>query len=345
MPTKQAREYGLRVEHDTGRWRCDFTANGKRVQRDTKTHSKAAALRVCKAWEEGAWKGATAPAAAEPTLTWAEAATAWRRHVEKDRGDISKTDTGRLEALNEVMGACRVATIKGNEIEQRLDTEQERRGWSNSTRNRYRAVISAVWNHSRIAHPELPPMPRVKRYTERATKLRFLTKDEAARLLAALPPYLRRMASFSLLTGLRQANVLNLRWDQIDLERKIIMLPAEVMKAGRDLTVPLNTQAIDTLGEAAHAQREAPNPYVFTHNGERVRYPAGKDWQAALTACGITDFRWHDLRRTFASWHVQAGTPLAVLQRLGGWASITQVMVYAQLSPDFTAQYADNARI
>ena len=56
---------------------------------------------------------------------------------------------------------------------------------------------------------------------------------------------------------------------------------------------------------------------------------------------GITDFRWHDLRHTWASWHIQQGTPLHVLQELGGWSDIRMVQRYAHLSADHLAVYAD----
>ena len=64
-----------------------------------------------------------------------------------------------------------------------------------------------------------------------------------------------------------------------------------------------------------------------------------------LTSCdnlhGLRDFRWHDLRHTWASWHVQAGTPLLVLKELGGWASLDMVLRYAHLSADHLAEHAE----
>lgn len=57
---------------------------------------------------------------------------------------------------------------------------------------------------------------------------------------------------------------------------------------------------------------------------------------------GLDDLRFHDLRHTWASWHVQAGTPLPVLQQLGGWASNQMVLRYAHLGRGHIAAYADN---
>ena len=66
-----------------------------------------------------------------------------------------------------------------------------------------------------------------------------------------------------------------------------------------------------------------------------------KAWYAALERAGIEDFRWHDLRHTWASWHVQNGTPLFALQELGGWESPEMVRRYAHLAADHLAPYAE----
>ena len=64
---------------------------------------------------------------------------------------------------------------------------------------------------------------------------------------------------------------------------------------------------------------------------------------AAVKAAGLGDFHWHDLRHTWASWHVQNGTPLAVLQELGGWRDLKMVLRYAHLAPGHLAPYAGNS--
>jgi integrase len=78
---------------------------------------------------------------------------------------------------------------------------------------------------------------------------------------------------------------------------------------------------------------------VFTFRGQEIANVNTKAWKAALKRAGIEDFRWHDLRHTFATWHRQAGTPTHELQRLGGWKTGAMVERYAQLkrppdSPD-----------
>jgi integrase len=61
----------------------------------------------------------------------------------------------------------------------------------------------------------------------------------------------------------------------------------------------------------------------------------------SLSRAGIDNFRWHDLRHTWASWHVQSGTPLFALQELGGWESAEMVRQYAHLAADHLTPFAD----
>ena len=80
----------------------------------------------------------------------------------------------------------------------------------------------------------------------------------------------------------------------------------------------------------------------FTFRGNPVQQVNTRAWKLALERAGIKDFRWHDLRHTWASWHVQSGTPLQVLQELGGWSCYEMVLRYAHLSAGHLADYAEN---
>ena len=82
--------------------------------------------------------------------------------------------------------------------------------------------------------------------------------------------------------------------------------------------------------------------YVFTRNGKPLKHKLTTDaWYAACKRAGVKA-RFHDLRHTWASWHVQNGTPLHVLQELGGWSSYKMVQVYAHLAPTTLQKWADN---
>ncbi len=79
---------------------------------------------------------------------------------------------------------------------------------------------------------------------------------------------------------------------------------------------------------------------VFSYKGKPVNQVNTKAWYGALKRVGIEDFRWHDLRHTWASWLTQQGVPLNVIQEMGAWESAEMVRRYAHLAPEQLGQHA-----
>jgi integrase len=104
------------------------------------------------------------------------------------------------------------------------------------------------------------------------------------------------------------------------------------------IAVPLNSDALFVV----RRQIGKHGTHVFSYKGCNIATVSTKAWRAALKRAGIQDFRWHDLRHTWASWHVQNGTPIHVLQELGGWSDLDMVKRYAHLSPQHLSGYANN---
>lgn len=160
--------------------------------------------------------------------------------------------------------------------------------------------------------------------------IRSLSREEFSRLLSELPSHLADMARFSVATGLRQANVTRLEWKQVSLERRHLWVAAHDHKNGRPHSVPLNQAAMEVL-----ERRQGEHPTrVFTYEGHPIVQVNTKAWRNALGRANIHDFRWHDLRHTFATWHREAGTPTHELQRLGGWKTQSMVERYAHVAPE-----------
>jgi integrase len=172
---------------------------------------------------------------------------------------------------------------------------------------------------------------------EPVRRVRFLTPEEAQRLLAMLPEHLADMAAFSLSTGLRASNVTGLQWSAVDLPRRLAWVHPDQAKARKAIPVPLNADAVSLVRK----QIGKHLTYVFSYRGKPITQVSTKAWYAALERAGISDFRWHDLRHTWASWHVQHGTPLFALQELGGWSSTEMVRRYAHLAAEHLTPYAD----
>ena len=156
-----------------------------------------------------------------------------------------------------------------------------------------------------------------------------------------LPEHLKAMAGFALATGLRESNVTQLQWEQIDMQRRCAWIHPEQAKAGKAIAVPLNTEALEVIRQ----QIGKNMTYVFTYKGERVTKANNHAWRKALLRAGVADFRWHDLRHTWASRHIQNGTPLLILKELGGWSDLSMVLRYAHLSSKHLEDYAGNSKI
>ncbi|MGH8738853.1 MAG: site-specific integrase, partial [Burkholderiales bacterium] len=131
-------------------------------------------------------------------------------------------------------------------------------------------------------------------------------------------------------TGLRRANVVGLKWADVDLVRRRVVVHADEAKGRRNLKVPLTDEAMAII----RAQIGKHLQYVFTYLAKPIYQVSGKAWWAALERAGIKEFRWHDLRHTWATWHVLGGTSLQQLMELGGWRSLEMVLRYAHLVDD-----------
>jgi integrase len=203
--------------------------------------------------------------------------------------------------------------------------------------NRMLALLRAILIRSVTDWNWLSSVPRVRLLREPVRRVRYLSQFQAKRLLAELPAHLSLMAAFSLATGLRRGNVTGLLWSQIDIGRRLAWVHPDQSKNRKAIAVPLNADAVRVV----LTQSGKHQTHVFTYNGVPVKQLSTAAWYKALKRAGIDDFRWHDLRHTWASWHVQNGTPLYVLQELGGWENSEMMRRYAHFSASHLAVYAD----
>jgi len=162
---------------------------------------------------------------------------------------------------------------------------------------------------------------------------RWLTLEEEEKLLANSPQWLGQIISFAINSGLRQGEILDLRWPLVDLSRRTIMI-LEQKNKGKD-TLPVNETAARILAEKARS-RDRRTDYVFC-NGMVGRIDSRnllRAFYSAIQRAGILKLRFHDLRHTFATRLVQAGVDIYTVQKLGRWKSISMVMRYAHHYPE-----------
>jgi integrase len=262
----------------------------------------------------------------KPRHTWEEAAVRWLLETKHKR--THEDDKAKLRWLDEYLGGKHLDEIDRTLID-RIGCACETAA-SASTANRYLALIRAILRRACDEWEWIDRVPKVRMFKEPDGRIRSLTPSEFQRLVAELPEHLADMAVFSVATGLRQANVKGLEWRHVDLEREHAWVPAAKHKNGSAHSVPLNAMALAVLRKQVgkHPSR------VFTYCGEPIEQVSTRAWRRALRRAGIEDFRWHDLRHTFATWHRQAGTPTYELQRLGGWKTGAMVERYAHVAPE-----------
>lgn len=306
-------------------WWVSFTSpSGERVRRSSGTQDKQQAQEYHDRLKAELWR--TQKLGDKPRRTWQEAVVRWVRDTDH-KADHSK-DIAKLRWFDDFLGQCYLDDIDRALVDRIGETKKLEA--SPSTANRYLALLRAILRMARDEWEWIDKVPRVRLYPEPKKRVRWITREEAKRLLDELPSHLADMAAFTLATGLRQSNVSFLRWDQLDLARAMAWIHADQSKSRKAIAVPLNRDALTilTLRKGRHPE------YVFTYQDKPVARTTTKAWKAALQRTGIKDFRWHDLRHTWASWHVQSGTSLQELQELGGWSSFEMVLRYAHLAGD-----------
>uniref|UniRef100_A0A3B0M8P5 Tyrosine recombinase XerC n=1 Tax=Arsenophonus endosymbiont of Trialeurodes vaporariorum TaxID=235567 RepID=A0A3B0M8P5_9GAMM len=180
-------------------------------------------------------------------------------------------------------------------------------------------------------------------------RIRWLTREEANRLVKCMPESIKPIVIFAVSNGLRRSNILDLEWSQIDMQRKVAWIHPENAKAGKAIEIALN----DTACKVLRRQTGKHHRWVFVHTTakyrpdgtltpavRKIRVDDNNAWYAGLKKAGIEDFRFHDLRHTWASWLIQSGIPLSALQEMGGWESIEMVRRYAHLAPNHLTEHA-----
>src|SRR5882762_111727 len=314
-------------------WWIDIRApNGERVRRSAGTESKALAQELHDKLKAELWR--TQKLGVRPKRSWNDAVVRWLK--ESAHKATIECDKAHLRWLDRHLRGKDLEMISRS-VSDRLIEARLAEGVSNATVNRTLEVLRAILRKCVNQWDWLDKCPQIRMLKEPTRRVRFLTRPDAQRLLKALPAHLADMAAFSLSTGLRRANVTGLQWTQVDLGSRMAWIHPDQAKARKAIAVPLSAEAVLLI--RTHIGNHAT--HVSSYQGKPVTQVSTKAWYAALERAGIEDFRWHDLRHTWASWHVQQGTPLHVLQELGGWESAEMVRRDAHLSAEHLAPYAD----
>ncbi|MSQ74013.1 MAG: site-specific integrase [Betaproteobacteria bacterium] len=308
-------------------WWVRFTYNGRRVQESAGTADRVRAeqfeaRRKAALWEQDRL-------GARPERTWQEAVLRWLK--EMNHKATHRQDIAYLRWFDKHLRGMPLHRISRDKLVEIADIKAVEA--SPATANHYMALIRALLRKACFEWEWLDRVPKVRMYKLKEGRVRWITREDFERLALELPPHLADMARFAVYTGLRRANVTGLEWEQVRIDEGVAWIHPDQAKARKAIAVPLNSEAM-----AVVRKQIGKHPrHVFTYLGKPVRWLAGSAWKRALRRAGIEDFRWHDLRHTWASWHVQAGTPQYELQQLGGWRTALMVQRYAHFGPQHLA--------
>lgn len=299
--------------------------NGKRVRPSTGTADKKAAQEYADTFAARSWRQEKL---GETYVSFAAACLKWVKAEPRGRSDLANVRT-----LREWIGDD--AELSGITSESLPDDLAKK---SPSTRRRYINTLSAICRAS--GHD-----PKIKRPSAGQGRIRWLTKKEWKLLrakLSSIAPHLLSIANFAIFTGLRMSNILSLEWSQCNLKQSTLWIHADQSKSGKPISVPLSKDALKVL----KAQRGQNDKWVFPYlGGDPITRVSNHGWKSACKAAGLEDITFHDLRRTWASWHLMNKTPMEVVVKLGGWANSAVVEKhYGHLSESHIKQYANNAR-
>lgn len=208
------------------------------------------------------------------------------------------------------------------------------KGLAPATCNRVFVLFKTVLNCARqwgALGQDKDPCQGVRLFTGQGTKERYLSPNEARRLLEALKSCRRRSSAQAiqllLFTGARKNEILSARWEYVDFERRLLTVP--LSKSGKARRIPLSDDAVQVLREISRGE----SPWVFPRpNGKEHIASIFGLWRRIRADMGLHDLRLHDLRHSFASFLVNAGHSLYEVQRCLGHCDPKMTMRYAHLA-------------
>jgi len=329
----------MSIKQRNGTWWVDLrTPGGERVRRSTGTTTRKAAQEYHDRLKADLWR--VAKLGETPQYTFEQAAVRFLREYEGHKS-YAAHQRHITYWRNQFAGRA-LASLTTNEIKDALPTHvvrkhQATRTVKPATRNRHLSTVRRMLNLCR-EWGWINSVPVLRPEKEPKIRVRWITRDEALRLLNAISrDWMRDIVAFALATGMRAGEILKLQWENVDLSRGMAWVTADKAKSGRARGVPLNPEAVQVIRRRIGTHLH----HVFTRNGSPQKQVDPKMFARACGRAEIADFHFHDLRHTWASWHVQAGTPLFVLKELGGWETLEMVKKYAHMDSGTLAQFAN----
>lgn len=260
----------------------------------------------------------------KPEITFKKAV---RRFIKESQNKSKKDDISLLNGLLSFFGE-KMLLSELTPLRVEAFKEWKMKTASLKTINRYLQKLRALMNKARLEWMVNCELFKIRLYHELQPDIQPLTAEQTEALLEHSPKWFGAMIEFAVETGLRWSNVNGLTWNQVDFDKRMVTFHAsQALKNEQAFSIPLSETALNILNAE---QGKHPN-WVFTRNGEQVKWFPKRVWDSIKRHSGVY-CRFHDLRHTWATNHVNKGTPMEVLQKLGNWKDRKMVEKYAHFS-------------
>ena len=270
--------------------------------------------------------------------TLAEAIDRYKDSVLPAKRDHKK-QSAQLDWWRNELGAYTLADVTPSLLGEARDTLSK--GRSPATVVRYIAALSHVFT---IAVNEWEwlennPMRKVRKPKEPRGRVRILSDDERKALLEACKnsnnQYLHAIVVLALSSGMRQGEIMNLRWQDVDIEKGFIVL--HETKNNERRSVPLTSYAHELLKEHSKLRR-LDTDLLFPGKNPKKPVFRRAPWVEAVKEAKIENFRFHDLRHSAASYLAMNGATLAEIAEILGHKTLQMVKRYSHLTEQHTAK-------
>jgi integrase len=235
-----------------------------------------------------------------------------------------ETDETSLKRIKEFFGDKRDCKVTSQEIE-KFKNWRLSQGVKHSSVNRYLALIRKIINLA-IEWGYLKPedKPRFRMFSEKDNmRERILSMEEEEKLIPLLPEHLRPIVLTALNTGMRLGEILNLKWENIDLKRRIIAVTRTKSKKIRH--IPINGTLFEIL---SGIKKKYSYVFINPDRGEPWQQ-VKKGFKSACLKAEVKNLRFHDLRHTFATRLIEKGTDIITIRDLLGHSSARVTKRYA----------------
>lgn len=323
---------GVYRRTDAETYWMSLVIEGKRLRQDTGVQNRKLAGEIFAAWQvqvaRDRWFGMPAPT---PTHTVQELITEYLATVTPRKSPASqRRDHVVLAGFGKRWGTLSLDQLRTKTVEGYL-TERLRDVTLATVSKELGVLKSAYGRAMRWDWATTTPFRGLALNQEGEARMRWLTDDEAARLVGAAAPWLRDFILVGLDTGLRRSNLVGLQWNWLHDHGTTLVVPRQHVKAKKaTVMIPLTTRAAAII---ARQPRHAPG--VFTQSDGRAYSLEQVSMAVIRTAkqAQLPGVSVHTLRHTFISRLVQAGRPLPEVAALAGHRAITMTMRYAHLAP------------